>query len=267
VGLFGWTVFGAVAAAAGSAAAIVFGLVALFKARARTETAAGNDYNAHHTADSSKLSPPPPPPDPNVGAGDEGQAAREPKELASALGNTSTASQDDPTDRRSRESSATFTVIGALLALVAIIGAIVAIFIISHPVRSGTSTIPAWCRPNGPLVLAVSGQQDNPVPALTSCVFAAVTNAAYDGSSVSLVNVDGYPHLVGTVSSVGLYNTSLRREIYIRKISMMVSDIRAHNSHADAIGALTVAGNALQGEFAHGGTIYLEDSGLQEVGK
>jgi OmpA-OmpF porin, OOP family len=96
-------------------------------------------------------------------------------------------------------------------------------------------------------------------------MLAAVTEAAYDGSPVSLVNVDSDPYPAVTMRLIGPY-TSIQRELFVDRISRLVSDIRTRDPHADVLEALDVAGQAIQGDFARTGTIYIEGSGLQEVG-
>jgi hypothetical protein len=133
------------------------------------------------------------------------------------------------------------------------------------------ATMPQGCTNGGPLVLAVSGRQDSPAPALTGSMHAAVVEAAHHGSPVGLVDVDGRPQLVNAPlpPESKLPNPEMQAAMearFIASIAAAVSSIRAHSPHADVLDALAVAGHAVRAACDHGGTIYLEDSGLQEIG-
>ena len=50
------------------------------------------------------------------------------------------------------------------------------------------------------------------------------------------------------------------------KVADVVSNVRATSPDVDVLDALEIAGQAVRAACDHGGTIYLEDSGLQEIG-
>jgi hypothetical protein len=252
-------VFGALATAVGALTAIV----TFLRANATTAPSADNDHVSQDSAVSSK--PLLPPSEPDVSVIRQGQDAGQPADLGLAVEEASTTVEDEATEGRARRSTTGFFAMGAFLALAAIAAVIIAILNTGRPRSPEYSTLSQWCRPDGPIVLVIAGGQGNPTPALSSCMLAAVTEAAYDGAPVSLVNVDSNPYPAVTVRLVGP-DSSIETEIFVDRISRLVSDIRTRDPHADVLEALDVAGQAIQGDFARAGTIYIEGSGLQEVG-
>jgi hypothetical protein len=154
-----------------------------------------------------------------------------------------------------------YLIIG-FLALAAVAGLIVLILHSSLSLANRTSA--QNCAGGGPIVFAVSGRQSSPAPALTSVMQAAVAKAVQDGSSIGIVNVDGNPKLTFE-NTLGSSGTQLaKREVALR-FEAMVSAVRAKSPDADVVDALNVAGEWVRATCDHGGTVYLEDSGLQDV--
>lgn len=126
------------------------------------------------------------------------------------------------------------------------------------------------CTSTGPVVFAVSGRQDSPAPVLTGAMSAALWAAIRDGSPIGLVDLDGKPHLTvaARFTDPGV-NTPTRQndqQNYFDELAGAVRHTRATSSHADVLDTLEVAGQAVRAGCGHGGTIYIEDSGLQETG-
>lgn len=143
---------------------------------------------------------------------------------------------------------------------------------------SGTSTgtgagksiaMPAICTKAGPVVFAVSGREDSPAPGLTTRMQTALETAAQQSSAVGLVDVDGAPKLIVAGSAdTSKMNRPAAGQFdgdFIAAVAGNVQGIRAASPHADVLDALDVAGRAIRAACSHGGTIFLEDSGLQEV--
>jgi OOP family OmpA-OmpF porin len=148
------------------------------------------------------------------------------------------------------------------LALAAVIGLIVLILYSSRSPANGTSA--QNCAGGGPIVFAVSGRQNSPAPGLTGVMLAAVTGAINDGSSIAIVNVDGNPKLIFAMTFDDHQSRIVGQGLAIR-FAAIVSDVRAKSPGADVLDALNVAGEWVRATCNHGGTIYLEDSGLQDV--
>jgi outer membrane protein OmpA-like peptidoglycan-associated protein len=98
---------------------------------------------------------------------------------------------------------------------------------------------------------------------------AAIT-AVREGSALGLVDLDGRPHLImaGAFSDPGANSIALQaaQQQYLGSLTSAVERTRATFPHADVLDALNVAGRAIRAACNHGGTIYLEDSALQDVG-
>jgi OmpA-OmpF porin, OOP family len=139
----------------------------------------------------------------------------------------------------------------------------------SSSAQVAVQTLPRFCMASGPVVLAVSGREDSPAPALTPCMEAAVTTAAGDGSAVSVVDVDGTPKMTNT----GALDTSdlnggakpQYEDNFEAQVAQTVQAVRATSPHADVLDALNVAGRLIHASSSLGGTIFLEDSGLQDI--
>lgn len=130
--------------------------------------------------------------------------------------------------------------------------------------------MPQKCTSTGPVVFAVSGRQDSPAPVLTGAMSAALWAAVHDGSPVGLVDLDGKPHLTvaARFTDPGV-NSQARQndqQNYFGELAGAVQHTRARSAHADVLDALEVAGQAVRAGCGHGGTVYIEDSGLQETG-
>jgi OOP family OmpA-OmpF porin len=133
-----------------------------------------------------------------------------------------------------------------------------------------TASMPQVCTKAGPVVFAVSGRQNNPAPVLTGAMQSAAATAVREGSAIGLVSIDGRPRLImaGAFSDPGANPLALQaaQQHYLNSLTSAVDNIRAVWPHADVLDALNVAGHAIRAACPHGGTIYLEDSGLQETG-
>lgn len=130
--------------------------------------------------------------------------------------------------------------------------------------------MPQACTKDGPVVFAVAGRQNSPAPVLTGSMSSAAATATREGSPVGIVDVDGRPRLImaGAFSDPGV-NPAARQaaqQHFLGSLTSAVQRTRAVHPHVDALDALNVAGHAIRAACRHGGTIYLEDSGLQETG-
>jgi outer membrane protein OmpA-like peptidoglycan-associated protein len=140
----------------------------------------------------------------------------------------------------------------------------------SPPPRSLPPAMPQKCTKDGPVVFVVSGRQDSPAPAFTGVMSNAAQTAINQGSPIGLVDLDGKPRLTvaGRFSDPGV-NAAARQndeQSYLAELSSDVQAVRARYPHADMLDALNEAGRAAHAGCPHGGTIYVEDSGLQETG-
>jgi OOP family OmpA-OmpF porin len=130
--------------------------------------------------------------------------------------------------------------------------------------------MPRVCTKNGPVVFVVSGRQDSPAPLLTGIMRSGASMAVHEGSAIGLVDLDGRPRLVlaGAFSDPGANPVALQaaQQHYLSSLTSAVDDTRAAYPHANVLDALNVAGHAIRAACPHGGTVYLEDSGLQETG-
>ena len=133
-----------------------------------------------------------------------------------------------------------------------------------------TAAIPRVCTKDGPVVFAVAGRQNSPAPVLTGAMQSAAARAVREGSAIGLVDLDGRPRLTmaGAFSDPGVNSLALQdaQEQFLSSLTSAVEHIRAAWPHADVLDALNVAGHAIRAACPYGGTIYLEDSGLQETG-
>jgi hypothetical protein len=127
-----------------------------------------------------------------------------------------------------------------------------------------TAAMPQHCTESGPVVFVVSGREDSPSPALAGSMVTAAANAIRGSSPIGLVNLDGRPQLV----AAGIFNAYVDVD-QIRDLNLLaeaISRVRAKTAHADVLDALEVAANAVRSACGHGGTIYVLDSGLQDIG-
>jgi OOP family OmpA-OmpF porin len=131
--------------------------------------------------------------------------------------------------------------------------------------------MPQACSKNGPVVFAVAGHEDDPAPVLTGIMRVAAVTAVREGSAIGVVDVDGRPRLTlaGRFSDPGVNTLALRaaQQKFLGSLAIKVQSTRAVYPHANVLAALNVAGHAVRAACPHGGTIYLEDSGLQETGQ
>jgi OmpA-OmpF porin, OOP family len=130
-------------------------------------------------------------------------------------------------------------------------------------------TMPKRCTQAGPVVFAVSGRANSPSPGLTTSMQAAATQAVDEGSSIGTVDVDGAPALseAGSFNAAGFNRLALAsaQQGYLNSLAAAVEHTRATSRDVNDLNALEVAGRALHAACSHGGTVYLEDSGLQET--
>ena len=130
--------------------------------------------------------------------------------------------------------------------------------------------MPQVCTKDGPVVFAVAGRQNSPAPVLTGSMHAAAATAVREGSAIGLVDLDGRPRLIlaGAFSDPGANPPALQaaQQHFLGSVTSAVEQTRAASPHADMLDALNGAGNAVRAACPYGGTIYLEDSGLQETG-
>jgi outer membrane protein OmpA-like peptidoglycan-associated protein len=130
--------------------------------------------------------------------------------------------------------------------------------------------MPQKCTKSGPVVFVVSGRQDSPAPAVTGAMSNAAQTAIKQGSPIGLVDLDGKPRLTvaGRFSDPGVNSAARQNDAqnYLAELTSDVQDTRARYPHADLLDALNQAGRAAHAGCPHGGTIYVEDSGLQETG-
>jgi outer membrane protein OmpA-like peptidoglycan-associated protein len=105
---------------------------------------------------------------------------------------------------------------------------------------------------------------------MTGSMHAAAATAVREGSVIGLVDLDGRPRLIqaGAFSDPGA--NALARQAaqqrFLGSLQGAIEHTRAAYPHADVLTALNVAGHAVRAACPHGGTIFLEDSGLQETG-
>ena len=129
---------------------------------------------------------------------------------------------------------------------------------------------PQACTKDGPVVFAVAGRQNSPAPVLTGSIHSAAATAVREGSAIGLVDVDGRPRLImaGAFSDPGANSVALQaaQQHFLGSVISAVEQTRAAYPHVDVLDALNVAGHAVRAACPYGGTVYLEDSGLQETG-
>ena len=131
-------------------------------------------------------------------------------------------------------------------------------------IAQASADMPQSCAGNGPVVLAVSGRQNSPAPSLTSMMASAVRTAILTRAAIGVVNVDGQPQLA-YANVFPFSGTSFQLGSALNKVSNEVSGMRATSANVNVLDALQVAGQAVRAACNHGGTIYLEDSGLQDI--
>lgn len=134
---------------------------------------------------------------------------------------------------------------------------------------SADAESPSFCSVKGPVVLAVSGRADSPAPKLTPCMTAAVASAAYSNTVVGIVEIDGRPKDLGfgTAGTAGMNQTAagVFATKFVHKVAAAAGKVRATARHANVLNALNLAGRVVKGNGTGRGTVFLEDSGLQDV--
>jgi OOP family OmpA-OmpF porin len=133
-----------------------------------------------------------------------------------------------------------------------------------------SASMPRVCTKNGPVVFAVAGRQNSPAPLLTGAMQSAAATAVREGSAIGLVDLDGRPRLImaGAFSDPGVNPDALQaaQQHFLSSLTSAVDRIRAARPHADVLDALNVGGHAIRAACPYGGTLFVEDSGLQETG-
>jgi hypothetical protein len=135
--------------------------------------------------------------------------------------------------------------------------------------NAGTAVMPSYCNAGGPIVFVVSGREDSPAPALIGSMVSAAMNAIKGSSPIGLVSLDGRPELVAAGIFTATGNPVAVDQARIMDFDLIaeaVSHVRAKSPHADVLDALEVAADAVRSACGHGGTIYVLDSGLQDIG-
>jgi outer membrane protein OmpA-like peptidoglycan-associated protein len=132
------------------------------------------------------------------------------------------------------------------------------------------ASMPQVCTKNGPVVFAVGGRENRPTPVMTGSMYTAAAAAVAEGSAIGLVDLDGRPRLIraGAFRDPGvnaLAKQAAQRH-FLGSLQGTIEHTRAAYPHADVLTTLNVAGRAVRAACPHGGTIFLEDSGLQEMG-
>ena len=130
--------------------------------------------------------------------------------------------------------------------------------------------MPQKCTNSGPVVFVVSGRQNSPTPALTGAMSTAARTAIEQGSPIGLIDLDGKPRLTmaGRFNDPGVNSAAKQNDEqnYFAQLTSAVESTRAKFPHADMLDALDQAGRAARAGCSYGGTIYVEDSGLEEAG-
>ena len=130
-------------------------------------------------------------------------------------------------------------------------------------------TMPQTRAQASPVVFAVSGRQDSPRPAMTSSMQSAAATAAAEGAPIGLVDLDGRPRLtmIRVFHDPGMSPAARpdAKRSFLARIAAAVRSTRAAFPDVNVLGALDVAAQAIRARCPHGGTIYLEDSGLQDI--
>ena len=150
---------------------------------------------------------------------------------------------------------------GCLLIIGVVAGLVLLVLHTSRSSANGTSV--QQCAGDGPIVFVVSGRQNSPAPALTNTMLAGAVEAITNGSPIAIVDLDGNPQLA--FSKTFHEPNRMIAGVLARKFAVTVSDVRAKGPGADVLDALNVAGDWVRSECNRGGTVYLEDSGLQVV--
>lgn len=126
----------------------------------------------------------------------------------------------------------------------------------------------ANCVKSGPVEFVVSGRQNSPAAALAGPMGCAAWYVIRDGAHIGIVDLDGQPHpvLSAQFQDPGVNDATLHsdEQNYFGELTAAVRRTRAKYPHANVLDALDVAARAIHAAGA-GGTIYLEDSGLQET--
>ena len=130
--------------------------------------------------------------------------------------------------------------------------------------------MPQVCTKDGPVVFVMAGRQNSPAPVLTGAMQSAAATAVREGSAIGLVDLDGRPRLImaGAFRDPRANPVALQaaQQHFLSSLTNAVERTRAVWPHADVLDALNAAGHAIRAACPYGGSIYLEDSGLQETG-
>jgi outer membrane protein OmpA-like peptidoglycan-associated protein len=160
--------------------------------------------------------------------------------------------------------------------VLAIVGAAAALAACAQPTAlssgdsPGPAVMPVSCGTSGSLVLALPSHANTPQAVLTAAMQQSLADAIKTKAAVGLVNIDGKPSLAqaGAFSS-DAGNAAAREQdaaTFSASLNGAAAKLKATTPHVDDLEALRVAGATVHAGCPTGGTLYFEDSGLQDTG-
>lgn len=137
-------------------------------------------------------------------------------------------------------------------------------------VTGSAAELPSCLALKQPVALAVGARSNSPMPVLSAAVTTVVNNAINAGQRVTVVRLDGNPHVVFSqaFNPQGANSESRKTDYnqYVANLNQILqgtqqpaTDIRAQAPQADVLSALDIAAS----EVPPGGNVVLMDSGLQ----
>ncbi|MGO9081152.1 MAG: OmpA family protein [Streptosporangiaceae bacterium] len=137
-------------------------------------------------------------------------------------------------------------------------------------VTSSAAEVPSCLALKRPVALAIGARSNSPMPTLSAGVTTVINSAINAEQQVTVVRLDGNPHVVFSQAfSPQGANSESRKTDYNQYVSDLndvlqgtlqpATDIRAQTPQADVLGALGIAAS----EVPPGGNVVLMDSGLQ----
>jgi OmpA-OmpF porin, OOP family len=129
--------------------------------------------------------------------------------------------------------------------------------------------MPTGCGAAGAVVLGLAAHANTPGPAITARMQTGLQQAVAGHAAIGLVEIDGVPRLVaaGTFRSTA-GNTAARdsdEQGFLDSLFSQATELKATRPHVNDLAALRVAAAAVRSACAAGGTVYLEDTGLQDT--
>jgi outer membrane protein OmpA-like peptidoglycan-associated protein len=135
---------------------------------------------------------------------------------------------------------------------------------------SSAAELPPCLALKKPVALAIGARSNSPMPVLSAAVTSVVNNAINAEQQVTVVRLDGNPHVVFSqaFNPQGANSESRKTDYnqYVSNLNQILqgtqqpgTDIRAQTPQADVLGALGIAAS----EVPPGGNVVLMDSGLQ----